>query len=130
MSGFLSKLQVELVNPDMSGVWRLLAPLVYQSDAAGQTFTVPAGFETDFASVPRIPIIFELTGDTSQEAAALHDWLYSTCPVSRAMADTVLREASVSTNVPRWRAWLMWAGVRLGGASHYLDPQNNPKEPS
>lgn len=130
MSGFQSKLQVELVDPDMSGVWRLLAPLVYQSDAAGQTFTVPAGFETDFASVPRIPLIYELTGNTSQEAATLHDWLYTTGTVSRSMADAVLKEASIATNVPRWRAWLMWAGVRIGGASHYIDPLNNPREPS
>jgi hypothetical protein len=35
----------------------------------------------------------------------------------------VLREASAVTGVPAWRRWLMWAGVRLGGGSHW-DPEH------
>jgi hypothetical protein len=79
------------------------------------TFTVPKGFVTNFASVPRIPIIYELAGDTASDAATVHDFLYSTHPVSRSMADAVLREASDVTAVPDWRRQLMWAGVRVFG---------------
>lgn len=56
MSRFLSELRIELVSDSTNsgrGTWRLTAPLVYRSDLAKQKFTVPAGFETDFASVPR-----------------------------------------------------------------------------
>jgi hypothetical protein len=53
------------------------------------------------------------------KAAVVHDYLYSAGLVPRDMADAVLREASQATGVPAWRRWLMWAGVRLGGASHY-----------
>lgn len=120
MSKFLTELQVENADPLDDGNWRLTAPLVYQSDVAAMTFTVPTGFETNFASVPRAPVIYLLCGGTSNEAAALHDFLYSwPHPVTRPMADAVLREASAVTGVPAWRRYLMWAGVRVFGGSHW-----------
>lgn len=119
MSAFITRLQVQPATGKDDGQWQLVADLVYQSDVAKQTFTVPKGFVTNFASVPRIPIVYELAGDTSSEAATVHDFLYSTHPVSRAVADAVLREASAVTDVPGWRRQLMWAGVRVFGWSHW-----------
>jgi hypothetical protein len=120
MSKFLTDLKMENATPRDDGLWRLTAPLVYQSDVAKMTFTVPAGFITDLASVPRIPIAYLLAGGTSNEASVVHDFIYSTHPVARATADAVLKEASLLTGVPKWRAWLMWAGVRVGGGgSHW-----------
>ncbi len=54
-----------------------------------------------------------------QEAAALHDWLYTSRELSRAAADRVLLNAMRSSGIARWRAWVMWAGVRIGGKSRY-----------
>lgn len=125
MSAFLSKLILENADNTDDGQWLLTAPLVYVSDVAKQggnancTFTVPAGFQTDLASVPRIPIIYDLMGGTSNEAAALHDWLYTSHVVSRKMADAVLREASAVCGVPAWRRNMMWLGVRAFGSSHW-----------
>lgn len=119
MSAFLTKLRMENADDQDDGEWVLTSALVYQSDVAKRTFVVPPGFKTNLASVPRLPIIFWLTGDTSSEAAALHDSLYSTREVTRAVADAVLREASEVTGVPAWRRWMMWAGVRVGGGSHW-----------
>ncbi|MGG5541979.1 DUF1353 domain-containing protein [Burkholderia vietnamiensis] len=123
MSAFLSHLEAELVSDatnDGRGTWRLTAPLVYQSDVAGQLFVVPAGFETDFASVPRAPVAFLLTADSAHAASTVHDFLYTAPhPVPRDIADAVLKEASIASGVPAWRAWLMWAGVRVGGGSHW-----------
>ena len=42
-----------------------------------------------------------------------------------ALADRVLREASAATCVPAWRRWLMYWGVRLGGASHWTLSASN-----
>jgi hypothetical protein len=119
MSGFLSPCVLEIADDQDDGQWILRAPLIYQSDVARQTFTVPAGFQTDLASVPRIPLIYDLVGDTSRKAAVVHDWLYGAGLVPRDVADAVLREASQVTGVPGWRRWLMYLGVRIGGASHY-----------
>lgn len=117
MSKFLTELQVENATEWDDGTWRLTAPLVYQSDVAGKTFTVPAGFVTNFASVPRAPVIFMLAGGKANEAAALHDALYTFHWVPRSMADAVLREASAVTGVPWFTRQVMWLGVRLFGGS-------------
>jgi len=119
MSGFLTRLKVEPATDQDDGNWRLLKPLVFVSDVAGMRITVPAGFVTNYASVPRIPVVYELAGDTSAVAATIHDYLYSSHIVSRRVADAVLREASAVTGVPRWRRAIMWAGVRLFGWSHW-----------
>lgn len=123
MSRFLTKLDVDLVSDATNsgrGTWRLNTPLKYRSDVAGMTFVVPAHFETDYASVPRSPVVFLLTADSAHEASALHDFLYTAPhPVPRAMADAVLREASIASGVPAWRAALMFYGVRIFGGSHW-----------
>lgn len=119
MSKFILPLRVEPATDEDDGNWRLIAPLVYKSDVAGQTFIVPADFVTNFASVPRIPVIYELAGDTSSAAATVHDYLYSTHIVTREVADAVLREASALTAVPWWRRQMMWAGVRVFGWTHW-----------
>ncbi|WP_063802237.1 DUF1353 domain-containing protein [Burkholderia ubonensis] len=126
MSCFLTRLRVEPATAKDDGNWRLLAPLIYQSDAAEQTFTVPTGFVTNFASVPRIPVIYELAGNTSSEAATVHDYLYTTHIVARDVADAVLREASAVTAVPWWRRQLMWAGVRVFGWTHWGTAATDP----
>ncbi|GJH22435.1 DUF1353 domain-containing protein [Caballeronia novacaledonica] len=127
MSAFLTSLEVELISDATNsgrGTWRLTAPLIYRSDVADQTFVVPAGFETDFASVPRVALAFMLCGDTAHAASAVHDWIYTFHPVTRDVADAVLREAAIVSGVPAWRAALLWAGVRVGGGgSHWTGAQ-------
>lgn len=125
MAKFLSPLQVEAIedgSSDGRGTWRLLCALVYQSDAAGRTITVPGGFVTDFASVPRVPLAFWLTGGTGHKAAVVHDWLYTTHDVPRDVADATFREALKASGVPAWRAWLMHLGVRVGGNGPWQEP--------
>ena len=125
MARFLTDLKVELVSDTAAegrGVWMLTDQLVYLSDLPGvPPIVVPPGFVTDFASVPRVPIAFLLCGDTASKPAALHDFLY-TAPHAvpdRATADAIFREAAKAEGVPAWRCFMLWAGVRLGGASHW-----------
>lgn len=123
MSKFLTELDVALLSDTENegrGSWKLLSPLVYQSDLAG-IIVVPTGFVTDYASVKRIPLVFDAFGDTAHKAAVVHDLLYSTGYLSRAVADAVLKEAMLLTGVPAWRAWPMWIMVRLFGGSHRKD---------
>lgn len=125
MSRFQSPLRMEYWpggpgEPESdTGTWILFEPLIYESDVAKRIITVPAGFRTDLASTPRIPILFELFGNVAHRAAVVHDYVYTSGRESREIADAVMREACLVTGVPAWRAFGMWLGVRLGGASHY-----------
>lgn len=119
MSRFLNRPVLRMVGDEDGGEWELVEALYYQSDLAQRTIVVPPGFRTDLASVPRLPLVYWLTGNTSTAAAVVHDYLYDSREVSRSMADDILREASAVTGVPAWRRFLMWAGVRLGGAARY-----------
>lgn len=126
MSRFLTPLDVELVD-DNANKWRLRSPLAYDSDLVGHVIGIPAGFVTDFASVPRIPVAFWLTGDCAHEPAVVHDYLYATCEVPRDMADAVLLEAMEVVGVPAWRRWVIYAGVRVGGWQFYGKRKQAPE---
>ena len=121
MGKFTTKLDVELTDDsanDGGGNWMLDKPLSYTS-TSGAVYVVPVGFVTDFASVPRVPFIFEVFGNSAHSATTLHDWLYTTKPVSRAAADLLLLEAMRSTNISMWKALSIYLAVRLFGASHW-----------
>ena len=127
MGKFVTPLRAEKLSERN---WKLLEALIYRSDTLDDYILVPKGFVTNFASVPRLPFMYLLFGGVGDEAATLHDWLYSkeySLDISRALADKVLRgvivECLVKDGRARWKAVLiayaMWAGVRLGGASHW-----------
>jgi hypothetical protein len=117
---FMDVLHIEPASEFDDHQWRLTDDLRYKSIVGHATFTVPAGFVTDFASVPRtIPIAYALCGGCAEEASVVHDFLYTTHPVDRATADAVFREAMAVTGVPAWRRWLMWSGVRVFGSAHW-----------
>jgi hypothetical protein len=123
MSRFLSRLAATNLDPDFAGgrgLWELVEPLVYESDVAVMTITVPVGFKTDFASVLRLPVIYLLFGDKAHAPATVHDYLYQTGIIPRATADAVFSEAmKASTKLPGVERWMMWAAVRVFGGSHY-----------
>jgi len=118
MSGFLTRLNLIAADDTDDGQWVLGDDLVYNSSHLDRIVTVPQGFRTDLASVPRLPVVYLLTGDIARSAAVVHDFLYGGI-VSRKDADEVLYEAAIASGVSRWQAWMMWAGVRAGGGSHY-----------
>lgn len=103
--------------------WRLLENFVYHSDFLNKWITVPKGFVTDFASVPRIPVAFWLTGNTAHAAAVVHDWLYTMQFTTRYEADNVFYEACAITGIPLWRRSAMYAGLRVGGGARWNQHQ-------
>lgn len=99
MGKFHTDLKVERTA---SGKWKLLAPLVYESRTLG-VIIAPTGFETDFASVPRIPFAYWFFGGMNDKEGVIHDWLYDQHvtfiggqPVTRKQADAVLPGAIIS----------------------------------
>jgi hypothetical protein len=91
--------------------WILLSILVYKSQLHDADLVVPAAFVTDFASVPRLPFAYVLTGDTGHASATLHDYLVRERVVSRTKADKIFREALIAEGEPKWRAWAMYVAV-------------------
>lgn len=119
MSAFVGSLDTRLIKDDEPGVFELLAPFAYQSDVAGITITAPAGFRTDFCSVPRVPIAYDMLGNRARQAGTIHDWLYTCHAVPRQMADEVLREMLLLEGVGHFEAMEFYLGVRAGGGSHW-----------
>lgn len=111
-SEFLTKLVVYAVTDTK---WRLVQPLIYYSKILKSKIVVSEGFETDFASVPRIPFIYSLYGDRAHSCATIHDFLYQKQWVSRWKADRIFLEAMGARKKPFYIRYPMWAGVRLGG---------------
>ncbi len=96
--------------------WEVLTPIDYACN--GVDVTVPAGFVTDLASVPR-PLwsLFPPHGEYAK-AAILHDYLYQLKIGTRASADKAFLSAMESLGVPAWKRWPLYAAVRVfGGAA-------------
>ena len=111
---FLRKdVRVEQLN---GGVWELLDPVAYRDERG--TYEVPAGYLTDFASVPRFVWWLVPTSGDYNAAAIVHDWLITDWlpagAITSSDVDTTFREALKALGVSTPRRWLMWAGVRLG----------------
>ena len=131
--------------------WILDLSLAYDSDCLNETeaaclkavgakinknmkITVPKGFKTDLASVPRIGWIFVAPFDIAR-AGVVHDYLYYCIRQYRAnlgtdqdivlvenakvAADKVFKEAmDVSADhVSGWKKWVAWKTVALFGGS-------------
>jgi hypothetical protein len=83
--------------------------------------TVPRGFQTDLASVPRLPFAYMVFNGKARRSAILHDYLYSE-QYPRAWADAVFLAAMESEVGPVRRRLMYWGG-RLAGGSRYQDHQ-------
>jgi hypothetical protein len=95
--------------------WSLLREFKYY--AKSESFDVPQGQRTDFASVQRLFVWFIPTYGRYTKAAILHDHL---CDLARRGkfhrrdADGLFRQAMRTLGVPLLRRWIMWAAVRWG----------------
>lgn len=108
------------VLEDVDGTWfRLLQPLICTVVDEGLYIevVVPAGFQTDLASVPRFFWrVFPRSG-LWNPAAIIHDYLYSlNCKaITRSGADAIFYELMRVRGVRHTQALLMWFAVRTFG---------------
>jgi len=116
---FTSRLVVEDTGTDDHGrqVFRLVRQLHFHTRVFA--VSVPSGFETDFASIPRFFWRLEPPVGRSCRAAVVHDYLYRSGLASRWMADAVWREGMRELGVHPVKRWVMWAAVRLFGRANY-----------
>lgn len=83
---------------------------------------VPEGFETDFASTPRLLYpIFPPIG-IYNKAAMVHDYLYSKeclLEISRLQADRFFLQAMEVLKVAKWKRCVMFLAVRIFGKFYF-----------
>lgn len=118
---FLSKLEYE--PAEGTNIWgrpqyRLTAPLVYSYN--DEEFTVPAGFKTDFATIPNwIPLLRPKNGKWAK-ASVVHDHLCKTKDLPKGVADRIFYYAMLDDEASIFTAWLFWLCVR---SSHIVTLQ-------
>jgi hypothetical protein len=98
--------------------YRLLT--AFQYDASGFTVTVPAGFVTDFASIPSL--FWNILPPTGKygKAAVVHDYMYRTPDAySKEIADATFLEAMGALGVGWFTRYTMYLAVRAFGSSSY-----------
>ncbi len=78
-------------------------------------FTVPRGFVTDLASIPRIFWSALRPDGNYAYSAILHDYLYWTQSRPRKVADAILRQSMSDFHVPPPTIATIYEAVRLGG---------------
>jgi hypothetical protein len=85
------------------------------NDDPSFTVTVPTGFITDLASVPRI--FWSLLPRTARYSypAIIHDYLYWYQPYERAVADDILKVAMQDLAVPAPQVLAVYSAVRVAG---------------
>lgn len=125
-AAFDSELHIVAAGPR---TWALTAPLAWNG-TQGDTFTVPIGFVTDFASVPRFLHWLVSTYGAYTRAAVLHDWLLTELakwqsvwdsggkmplwdpPANSRDCDGIFRRVMEDLGVDWATRWAMWTAVR------------------
>lgn len=135
MSSFPAPLKLRAYHPEElkavesdRQLYALLEDFRYVSDVFGE-IVVPAGFVTDFASIPAGALWY--VDDDSPAilfGSVVHDYLYTRCgdlglgsrvSFNRQQADAVLREAMLACGARPAQALVVYLAVRAGGGSHW-----------
>ena len=111
------------VEPMLDGgeCWVLVAD--FHAKVDGMAFTVPAGFVTDGASIPRF--LWRLCGHPLETRrfpiAVLHDWLYEAdLGLTRQQVDEIYRDGLLSLGYGKWTAATEYYAIRLFGGSRWM----------
>jgi hypothetical protein len=103
-------------------------------DSVFGIITARKGFSTNYASIDVLHniwlfIFYALLASYGDKGATIHDWIYSgygiikadgtTYYPTRKECDDILYRALRAEGLARWRAYIFYAGVRLGGSGAY-----------
>ena len=100
------------ISPNGNYNYKVVQDYVFDSPVLGQTFTIPKGFITDGASIPRI--FWSVFGGPfcpkNLEASVQHDFLIY-LGVDGSQRDLQFYSTLVDNNTDKWKARLMYIGV-------------------
>jgi hypothetical protein len=114
---FLTKLDIQAEAPDF---WSVASELVWCDPTYGR-ISVPKGFLTDLASIPRalrnLPA-FDPNG-LSRRPAVVHDWLYQVQSHPKAWCDLFLRDSMITEKCSVADAYAFYDAVHWFGQSSW-----------
>jgi hypothetical protein len=114
MSSFTNPLDVRIMDEDRDGlgIFQLLTAFVYEVGylGSGDKVSVPAGFLTDLATIPRWARPFLMQAGPSGKAAVLHDYLVYT---KDQRATAIFAEALEVAKVNPVARWCMVTAIRI-----------------
>lgn len=106
------------VCPNKDGAtWRVVHHAFRYQCADETIITVPPGFVTDFASVPRGVWNMFPPWASYGWAAVIHDWLYKSQTTTKAVADLIFLEAMEMLGVPLTTRQILYHTVQFAGAA-------------
>jgi hypothetical protein len=128
--GFISALAIMLIPREMKAKSRRIAAVAQPfgfvcnlSKREKIAVVTPAGYVTDFASIPRAVHWVISPFGKHAEAAVIHDWLYTMGrkgdAKSRRIADKAFVKALKLLEVAWFKRQIMYWSVRIGGAGGY-----------
>lgn len=109
----------ELIVRDMGDGkhWELTEDFSWSDDC--DVITVPTGYITDFASVPRLFWLFFPRYGKYTKAAVIHDYLYSEGIGTKDRADAIFYHSMLTLGVNAFKAWVMYQAVSMGGKGNF-----------
>lgn len=120
----LTPRQVRAAKSDRQ-LFRLLQDFSVVAPDYGRV-TVPSGFITDFASIPRFALWYLDDDDpVILFASIIHDYLYTIRgeiedrTLARQQVDELFRRMIMACGGRAAQAWVVYQSVRIGGGSHW-----------
>lgn len=107
------------IKPFKAYRYKTCSPINFTVD--NRNFTIPADFETDLASVPRLTwSILSPAHSSIIRPAIIHDWFYrKTCDFNRLQTDLIFYHMLINDGVSRFEASILYYGVRIFGGLYY-----------
>ena len=113
----MSHFKTALIAKAVDGGWLLHSPLIYYSDVLGHSVTVPPGYFTDLASVPRLlRWLVPVANAKNRRASVVHDYLCTHgdgVVKNQKQADKVYREALGVIGLGRFKSGGIYYPVRM-----------------
>ena len=94
-------------------IWVLEEP--FKVTWKGRTWTIPKGFRTDLASIPRFFQRLITKNERHVQAAIVHDWFYVYGGITKEEADQMFLDGMAHLGVSWWKRHAMYRAVRIGG---------------
>ena len=125
-SRFLDKMEVvklDIKSRQGLPLYRVMNTARYYSESLDKVFTIPKGFVTDFATIPKLLQWLFPSGGEYKWECVLHDVFYdvTSVDITREEADNVFKGAMEASGIGWWKVWCLYNAVRVFGEGYFSE---------